>query len=191
MLDLKERINIFEFDLYDDLESLINVNYIFDIVKSTSFYNCKYYLIKHDKDIEKNGELKKVHYHLLVKLENAISIEKILKCFYNENEKINSIVKYLNIIKSFKGYVRYLIHYDDKDKYQYNVNDIITNDKNLLYYFNDNTIVDNLKQLYLVIKENNISSFKELINYCINNNDIILMQYIQDNAYLVNCVVRG
>lgn len=191
MLDLKERINCFTLILYNDDESLLNYNYIINIVKSPCFYNCKYYSILHNKDIDQNGELKKEHYHLLVKLENAISIENILKCFYNEIEKQQSIVNSLSIVKSFKGYVRYLIHYDDKEKYQYNLNDIFTNDRNLSYYFNDNTIIDNFKLLYYVISKYNIKYFKELIEYCINNNDIVLMQYVQDNAYLVNCILRG
>lgn len=189
MIDLKERINCFTLVLYDDEQSYLNYNKIISIIKSPSFYSCKYYCIKHNLDIDENGELKKVHYHLLIKLENAISIEKIVKTLNNEN--YDYIVNGLSIVKSFKGYVRYLVHYDDKDKYQYDISNIDTNDKNLMYYFNDNTIIDNFKLLYLIIKENKITTFRELISWCVEYNNIILMQYIQDNAYLVSCIFRG
>lgn len=190
-LDLKERVNCFTLELYPESETLQFDN-IMEIVKGTSFYSCKYYYILHDRDCNsKTGEIKKAHYHLLVKLENAISIDKILKALVNERGSQEAIENDFSIVKSFKGMVRYLIHKDNPEKEQYKLEEVVTNDRNISYYFNDNTIVENFQLLVSIIKDNSIKSMRDLIYYCVDTNNIIAMQYIQDNAYLVSCLFRG
>lgn len=189
-LDLKERINCFQFILYKDSETL-NFNNIIEIVKSSAFYSCKYYYCLHNKDSNENGELKKPHYHLVVKLENAVAIQSILNCLSNDDNIKQALQNNLSIVKSVKGSIRYLIHHDDKDKYQYDMSDIITNDRNYMYYFNDNTIVENFSLVLSIIKENkNINCMYDLMMYCVDKKNIIAMQYIQDNAYLISCLFR-
>ncbi len=190
--DINQRINCFTIELYDNSETLDYIS-IFNIVSSVEFYSCKYYVVLHDKDIINDmGELKKAHYHLLVKLDNAIDIKKIYDILnYSNNERtLQAIVNNLSVVKSFKSMVRYLIHRDNKEKYQYNLEDIITNDKSISYYFNDNTIIDNFQMIYKIIEENNITNFRYLIKWCVENNNIYAMQYIQDNSYLVSCLFR-
>lgn len=189
MLDLKERCNCFTLELYDGSDTL-DFQSIIDIVKSINFYSCKWYYIKHDKDYKSNGELVKPHYHLLIKLENAICIDNIIKSLVNERGSYDAIKNDFSIVKSFKGCVRYLIHYDDKNKFHYDLSDIVCNDKNVSYYFNDNSIIDNFKLLVSIIQNNNIKSMRDLIYYCVDNNYLIAMQYIQDNAYLVSTLFR-
>ena len=189
-LNLKDRVNCFSLVLYPESDTE-QFDTLFEKVKSPEFYACKYYAILHDKDInEKTGELKKPHYHLLVKLENAITIEKIINSLLNERGTQKAIENEFSVVKSFKGMVRYLIHKDDADKHPYEMDQIITNDRNLSYYFNDNTIVENFKLITDLIKENNFKAMRDLIFYCVETNNIIAMQYIQDNAYLVNCLFR-
>lgn len=189
MLDVKERCNCFTLELYEESDTLQFKN-IIDIVKSINFYSCKWYYIKHDKDYKKDGVIVKPHYHLLVKLENAICIDNIIKSLVNERGTYDAIKNDFSIVKSFKGCVRYLIHYDEKDKYHYDLSDIVCNDKNVSNYFNDNTIVDNFQLITNIIKDNDIKSMRQLVYYCVNNNLLLAMQYIQDNAYLVSCLFR-
>lgn len=190
-LNLKDRVNCFTLELYPESDTL-QFDTLFEKVKSVEFYSCKYYAILHDKDVfDKTGELKKPHYHLLVKLDNAISIDKIIKSLLNERGTQEAIENDFSIVKSFKGMVRYLIHKDDSDKHQYDMNDIITNDRNLSYYFNDNTIVENFQLITDIIKENKILTMRDLIYYCVESNNVIAMQYIQDNAYLVSCLFKN
>ena len=92
--------------------------------------NIVYYsLIKHDKDINECGELEKIHFHLLIKLKNS----------YAKSTIVNDLAKYLkcniSIIQSRRVYsfvkcCRYLIHgnEEDKEKYQYSLSSVITND---------------------------------------------------------------
>lgn len=188
-MELNDRINCFQLVLYKNSDTL-DFDKIFNIISSNEFYSCKYYCCCHNKDVDKKGELKKEHYHLLVKLDNAISINNIIKLLDNEPNIQNAIVNNLSVVRSFKGAVRYLIHYDNNDKFRYNLKDIITNDKNVSYYFNDNTIVDNFQLITNLIKDNCLNSMRQLVYFCVENNQLLAMQYIQDNAYLVSCLFR-
>lgn len=91
-----------------------------------------YSFIKHDKDINDLGELERVHYHLVIKYNNT----------YSKNTVINDIAKSLmvnrNIISNRIGLdfilsVQYLIHQNNKEKYQYDILDIWTNDVNEMF----------------------------------------------------------
>lgn len=91
-----------------------------------SSFDCFYAFILHDKDINENGEVKKPHFHIVLdysdgKEKVCSRVEKILKV-NNNSVRVNYIQ---NPIKM----VRYLTHKDSKDKYQYDDNEVITNDK--------------------------------------------------------------
>lgn len=88
-----------------------------------------YALIKHDKDVlrtenEETGELvetpKKTHYHLMVELENPISFNSMQNKFKGAH---------IETPKYKKSAYQYLLHNspNSKEKYQYDVNEIITN----------------------------------------------------------------
>lgn len=80
----------------------------------------RYAYCLHDKDVNENGELKKAHYHIYGKRKNQTKREVLASklgiplnhCYYSTN---------------WRGAVRYLIHVDDPDKYQYLVEEVISN----------------------------------------------------------------
>lgn len=86
--------------------------------------------IRHDKDIDEEGNLKKPHYHFVIKLKNAKTISALAKDTLVEENLIEPVKK------SFDGVLRYLIHYKCDDKYQYNSSDVISLDDDLLQRFN-------------------------------------------------------
>lgn len=88
-----------------------------------------YALIKHDKDVlrtedEQTGVInetpKKTHYHLMVELENPISFNSMQNKFKGAH---------IETPKYKKSAYQYLLHNspNSKEKYQYDVNEIITN----------------------------------------------------------------
>ena len=71
--------------LYDDSE---NLNFNDKII--TIAQNFDYVYIKHDKDIDTNGNLKKIHYHIILKFNNY----KWLKSLSDElNIPMNYFIK--------------------------------------------------------------------------------------------------
>lgn len=72
----------------------------------------------HDKDINPTGEPKKPHYHVMVMFEGKKSVEQIQEIF-------NSIGGVgLDVVKSVRGYARYLCHLDNPEKAQYLPDDV-------------------------------------------------------------------
>ena len=69
-----------------------------------------YIYILHDRDLKEDGTLQKEHYHVILKFSNQKSLSSLSK-------KLNIGENNFYEIKSFPGQLRYLIHYDDEDKY--------------------------------------------------------------------------
>ena len=91
-------------------------------------YYPHYIGILHDKDTKEDNTLKKAHWHVLL--------------YFPNQKMISTIKKELGIndsdfyeIKSLSGQLRYLIHYDDEDKYQYSKDDVF-GDRYFLAKFN-------------------------------------------------------
>ncbi len=115
----------------------------------------------HDKDIDLNDELKKPHYHVLLLYEGNKSYRQIKEITDSLNAPIPQVVG------SAKGLVRYMLHIDNPDKYQYNAQDMkslngadisellkpssgdrYTMIKDMLQYINDNMILEFEDLLY-------------------------------------------
>ena len=88
-----------------------------------------YAFVLHNKDVKESGEIEREHYHVVI----------VLKSPYSKTTIINDIAKCLMInkncigsrkIRDFVLMVQYLIHKNDKEKYQYDLLDIWTSDTN-------------------------------------------------------------
>lgn len=142
-----------------------------------------YAYIVHDKDFNENGELKKEHIHFLVKFKNPRSIEGLaneigIKSNYIEDTK-----------KDYKQGLRYLIHLDDKDKYQYNINEVYGPLKKILlkeieqaktepeYIIDIISIIDSLNYIY-------VRDFSQIM--CSKG----LWGYYRRNASIINQIIN-
>lgn len=67
----------------------------------------------HENDINPTGEAKKPHYHVIIMFEGKKSKEQIMDIF----DLIGGVG--LEIVKSIRGYARYLCHLDNPEKAQY------------------------------------------------------------------------
>lgn len=73
----------------------------------------------HDKDVNPDGEKKKAHWHILVFFAGKKSYEQMKVI----TDSLNSPIP--QKVNSAKGAVRYLIHLDNPEKYQYFKTDIV------------------------------------------------------------------
>ena len=110
----------------DDLYSFVeNIRLKYDDIK--------YYAIKHDRDLDSNGELKHLHYHLVIKLQKGVRLSTMRnvvdELWHCPNNNVDSV-------RSFNASIQYLIHKNDEDKFQYDESDVMTNDtlKHLHYF---------------------------------------------------------
>ncbi len=81
------------------------------------FYS-EYAYILHDKDIDEKGEIKKPHYHVIIKVKNAMTISALAKELKIGENYITPTKKHI-----IHG-LRYLVHADDEDKYQYSLDEV-------------------------------------------------------------------
>lgn len=72
----------------------------------------------HDKDENPDGESKKPHYHLLLFFDGVKSLDQIQEL----SDQLCGVSP--EIVKSLRGYARYLCHLDNPEKYQYPVEEV-------------------------------------------------------------------
>lgn len=150
MIDKKEKYYNYELLLYTENEKHIEIlNYI------TKNYNFAYKI--HDK------EDNKPHIHLLVFFENKRYISGILK-------EIDIELNLINPVHNKKGAIRYLVHKDNPEKYQYNIEDIVSN-IDLSSYFNNTSIelVDIRVIFDYISSQRRFIFYKDITEYCIKN----------------------
>ena len=103
---MKFRDTKFEFVFYPEDETHVNA---LDIIKQSY----QYCFVLHDKDVDENGNIKKAHWHVLVKGFNSAVWSTSLCQQLGIGE--NCIQK----VRNFQSALRYLIHKDDTDKFPY------------------------------------------------------------------------
>lgn len=88
-----------------------------DSMKGTAYV----YAITHDRDTnEETGELIESHTHYLLEYETPRKLQTIANLFEVE-------ANFVEVVKSKKAMLRYLIHLDSPDKFQYEPEQVISN----------------------------------------------------------------
>lgn len=72
----------------------------------------------HDKDFNVTGEPKKPHYHVILMFEGKKSVNQVTEIF----QSFGGVG--CEVVKSIRGYSRYLCHLDNPEKAQYNTSDV-------------------------------------------------------------------
>lgn len=121
--------------------------------------------ILHDKDKTKEGAVKKAHYHVLLLFESLKSYEQILEI----TQKLNA--PHPQRVASLRGMVRYFVHMDNKDKYQYDKEDIEQHggiDIDQYFQLSESQRSGCLREMSKYIIENEVDNFADFISYCIS-----------------------
>lgn len=146
--------------LYPDSESydcaavLANLPVVFD----------EWAYITHDKDTDENGELKKAHIHWVGKLKNATSIQAVCDSMHLGVPE-NSV----EYCKNWKYAVRYLIHKDSPDKFQYSPEAVESNFDVLPILDGRLAELVKVKMIRQYIYETHCTSTEQLLDWCIDN----------------------
>lgn len=97
----------------------------------------------HDSDLDPTGEKKKAHWHILLIFDSNKTFEQVKEI----TDMLNTVVP--QKCNSVEGSVRYMIHIDNPDKYQYKREDIIVHGNIDIHSYFDIT----LSQKYALIDE--------------------------------------
>lgn len=155
---IEKRYRHFMILLYEDTTSYDFKSVLQDI--KGNFKNYAYIEHKKEKEETKN------HYHLILSLDNPRTIESLSK-------RLGISRNFIQNIKGLRGSCRYLIHKDNEEKIQYDLNNVIVSNsfKQTFYSsFDDlksdseiyNSIVDFIKQQ----KKDKVEPIEIEINLC-------------------------
>lgn len=140
----------------------------------------------HDKDVDRDGVIKKSHYHLVLYFDSLKSSGQAQSIF----DAIGGVG--CQSVQSPVSYARYLIHADDPDKHQYSSEDVVAYGLDYMQ-----CILDEKSQKYLGISdvisyviENNIQSFSRLLIVS-SQLDRHIFETVCDNAYLVKTFISS
>ena len=146
----------------------------------------------HDKDVNPTGEPKKAHYHVMLLFDAPHTMDQAREVF----EQIGGVG--CEIVKSLRGYARYLCHLDNPEKEQYNPEDV----RSLCGADYNHTIglaIDKYKairEMMSFCRENNILSYSDLLEYCseerfdwfrvlCDNGTLVMKEYLKSKLWTV------
>lgn len=140
----------------------------------------------HNKDVDVDGQIKKEHYHILLSFDGPAT-EKM----------VNKIIEPLNTpapkkVGSARGLVRYMIHLDNPEKYQYSMDEIIAhNGADVAEYFkltatNKLTV---MKDMITFIYDNKIDNYADFLMICIEHSDDWFDVAINSNTLALNKMI--
>lgn len=116
----------------------------------------------HDRDIDPQNQPKKPHYHVMIMFEGNKSVEQVNEIF----DKVGGVG--LEIVKSKRGYARYLCHLDNPEKAQYNQAEVKcfggADYPDTIGLAVDRYIA--IQQMIAFCDESGIVSYSDLLEYC-------------------------
>ena len=144
----------------------------------------------HDHDVVKStGELKKAHFHVVLAFDGPTT--------YNVVKELTDSLKspIPKAVRSLRGMIRYLIHADNKNKYQYKREDIVSvgMDQEIEQAFTPKKTDDEKKmdrvstwtRVMNIVNDQHLTSWGQLDAVLKTLNDPDLIDYAANHAYLV------
>lgn len=121
----------------------------------------------HDKDVNPDGSKKKPHWHVILTFENVKAYHQIKEIA----DQLNSPIP--QACESLRGYIRYLVHTDNPEKFQYSKADIENHGVADIekYFQNTASIRTILKALTRYISDEEVTNYADLIEYAMAKGD--------------------
>ena len=145
---------------------LYDLEEVFKAKKVCDKYGFDYAYIFHDMDLLEDGtDFKKAHYHFQVYNLYQKELDTWQEIFTINSARCQKI-------ENKKKAIRYLIHADNNEKYQYNIENIVSNFEIIGYFnklINDETNEIDLIFTYIDFHKRTIR-VKEIIDYVLDNN---------------------
>lgn len=141
----------------------------------------------HDRDTNPDGEKKKAHWHILLTFEGKKSYRQIKEIA----DELNSPIP--KPVQSAKGLVRYMIHMDNPEKYQYDKSEIIGHggaDVSSYFELSATRKLDILNDIVSYVRANGITELTELTYYA-QDNDMDWFDVIAHNTIFLRALLAS
>lgn len=141
----------------------------------------------HDKDINPDGTVKKAHWHVILLFDGKKSYEQVKEL----TDSINAPIPQKTA--NTKGLVRYLIHMDNPEKYQYKRDDIVCHsgaDVDEYFSLSSSSRRVVLWDIVKFIRENKVESLSEFMGYIQSNDKLDWFDVVANhNTLIVKAVI--
>lgn len=150
--------------------------------------------ILHDKDKNKDGTIKKAHYHIL--FQGTLSSSEWKRVYSL------SAVKHHEDFFTAEASEKYLTHEDKADKYHYSADDVIVSDtwdsdtwerileKEKELKEKSENADNTLFEIIQVIEENNIRNIRQLTKWVMSNMDKSAVGIVVNKSYFFNSYMK-
>lgn len=131
----------------------------------------------HDSDTNKDGTLKKPHYHLMLYYDSLKSKQQVQELI----TQIGGVG--CELVHSATSYARYLCHLDDPDKCQYNPDDVVA--YGLIYSdcaSDSDTKYHNYADVIEYIEQNHIKSYSMLLRNLARDNFVLFKAVVDKHT---------
>lgn len=138
------------------LKGIKDFSVILDILKNyCNEYMQLYAFILHDKDILDDGQVKTPHIHLVGLLKNNRQRLSTTLTNISDSIKLPPLAISIDKMSDIVGSIQYLVHKNDSNKYQYCIDQIITNisEGELTTYMNSDSKCVSIEYLIDVVEK--------------------------------------
>ena len=117
--------------------------------------------ILHDRDIDSDGNLKKSHEHIILRLPsgNPTSLKSIADSLFMDYDELRddsgNLIRLdrckVQVCSSYRSSCRYLLHADDLDQFQYDISNLFGNEdmiKDVKRFTSSNTLDEKVLELF-------------------------------------------
>lgn len=143
----------------------------------------------HEFDTNATGEVKKAHWHILLMFGGVKSYEQVCECVAPLNCPIPQRVH------NARATVRYMVHMDNPEKYQYSVSDIRAHggvDLSELLRPSSSERYTLIREMCDFVRENRITEFQDLMDFAMKERFDDWFPMLCDNsAYVVGQYIKS
>lgn len=143
----------------------------------------------HDRDIvsDATGELKKAHFHVLLCFKGNKSYEQIKQL----TEELNCPIP--QQVANVQGMIRYFIHKDDSNKFQYRLEDIkVHGDIDIVTPFQTATSrYEAISDMLVYIVENDIKEFSTMLLHARTKNQEWFRLLCDNSSYVISQFIKS
>lgn len=140
----------------------------------------------HDKDVNPDGTKKKPHWHVIIVFTNVKAYHQVKEI----TDKLNAPIPQPC---DLRGYIRYLVHTDNPEKYQYPRSEIENHGVDDIdkYFQTASSKRKILKALVKHIKEEHVTNMLDLIDYAISRGDDWFDVVSQHSTIFLSAVIKA
>lgn len=181
MSDLKKKSRTWGLVLYP--EDIDHVQYLKTMMEKSIIHG----VVLHDKDLTNDDDAKKEHWHVVIRCDNPRYGNALVSDIGIKEKDVHFLKK----VNSYKGYLKYMIHYGYPDKHQYSADDFfgfpsVQADLKRALEKDDRAEEDRIQDIFDFIDHSKFVSIPDVARYCVKNHkwDIMRRNYFVIRDYI-------